>query len=328
MKRPEDITLERVLNEKATKAEAENVALWLATDEGQQWLGARMDKTARDISEGAIELSENIPSDEIFAKIEHNIRKRRRRNIWIGVAAAFAPCALVAAMWLNLSGRVGGNLFAKAETVEVHASYGERKQVVFQDGTVVYLNAGSTISYPQHFALSERRVKLEGEAYFEVKPNSRRPFVIKTDNVASVKVTGTSLDVRSYKNEPTINVVLVNGKVEFWSGKETFRLQPSEKLVYNKEDGRVSITTEEVADRNSLWKDNIIMFRDTPLKEVTEILSRWYNVSFEVQNPDAYSSRFSLKTKEMPLPELLNEMQLISDLSFTLRGNKVIVNPK
>ena len=78
----------------------------------------------------------------------------------------------------------------------------------------------------------------------------------------------------------------------------------------------------------SLWKNNVILFRDAPLSEVIETLSRWYDVTFEVQSPEAYSSRFSLKTNEMSLEDLLEEMQHISDLSFTLRDNKVIVSLK
>lgn len=328
MKRPDDITIERVLNEKATKTEAREVAEWLATDNGQKWLSVRMDKAARDIIEGTLPLDTHIPSDEIFSKIERCIAKKRRRNVWIGVAAAIVPCLMVAAMWADLSNKVGGDILAKAETVEVNASFGERKQVVFQDGTIVYLNAGSKITYPLHFNLGKRRVSLDGEAYFEVEPNHRRPFIIETGETAQIKVTGTSLDVRSYRNEPTVNVVLINGKVEFWNGKQSYLMQPSEKLTFNKKSGRVSITTEESPVRGSLWKDNIILFRDAPLSEVIETLGRWYNVSFEVQTPEAYSSRFSLKTKEMPLENLLDEMQHISNLSFTLLGDKVIVSSK
>lgn len=328
MKRPDDITIERVLNEKATTTEAEEVAAWLATNQGQCWLSERMDMEAKDISEGVISIASDIHSDEIYARIERCIRRRRRRNVWIGVAATVVPCLLIAAMWADLSDKVGGFFLAKAETVSIQASYGERKQVVFQDGTVVYLNAGSILTYPQHFALGERCVKLEGQAYFEVEPNARRPFVIKTGEMARVKVTGTSLDVRAYGNEPTVEVLLINGMVEFWNGKQSYLMQPSEKLTFNKKSGRVSITTEESPVRGSLWKDNIILFRDAPLSEVIETLGRWYNVSFEVQTPEAYSSRFSLKTKEMPLENLLDEMQHISNLSFTLLGDKVIVSSK
>lgn len=328
MKRPDDITIERVLNEKATKAEAEEVAAWLASDQGQEWLSERMDREAGDLSEGTLAIASDIPSDEIYARIERCIRRRHRRNVWIGIAASVVPCLMIAAMWADLSDKVGEDFLAKAERIEIQASYGERKQVVFQDGTIVYLNAGSVLSYPQHFSLWERRVKLEGQAYFEVKPNARRPFVIETDEVARVKVTGTSLDVRAYGNEPTVSVVLVNGKVEFWNGKQTYRLQPSERLTYDRDNCEVRITSEESPNKVSLWKNNVILFRDAPLSEVIETLSRWYDVTFEVQSPEAYSSRFSLKTNEMSLEDLLEEMQHISDLSFTLRDNKVIVSLK
>ncbi len=328
MKRPDDITIERVLNGKASREEAAEVAEWFATDSGQQWLGSRMNRAARDIADGTVPLAEDIPSDRIYAGIERRIRRRRYRNLRIAVAAALLPCILVAAMWADVSNRLGGGLFAKAETSEVRASLGERKQIVFQDGTRVWLNAGSVISYPQRFSLKERRVMLDGEAYFEVEPNARRPFVIETGGLTRVQVTGTELDVRSFGDEPTLEVVLVSGKAEFVSGKETFRMSPRQRLTYNKADGRVSLSTEDGAAVAGLWKDNVISFRDAPLQEVIETLGRWYGISFEVRDSGAYSSRFSLRTKEMPLRELLDEMQHISDLSFSVSGDKVIVSTK
>lgn len=328
MIRPEDITIERVLNGKATKDEAAVVAAWLSTDKGQRWLSSRMDKAARDIVGGVMSLAEDIPSDEIYAGIERRIRLRRRRTILTGVAAAVLPCILIAAMWADVSGRLGGNLFATAETVEVKASFGERKQIVFQDGSRVWLNAGSVLSYPQRFSLKERRVTLDGEAYFEVEPNAKRPFMVETGDAVRVKVTGTELDVRAFGGEPTVSVVLVNGKAEFQGGGDTFNMRPSQKLVYSKDDGKVSISTIETTDMAGLWKDNIISFRDVSLQEVIETLGRWYNISFEVRDSKAYSSRFSLRTKEVPLHTLLDEMQHISDLSFSLRGDKVIVSLK
>ncbi len=328
MKRPDDITIERVLNGRASREEAAAVAGWFATEEGQLWLDSRMNRAARDIADGTVPLAEDIPSDRIYAGIERRIRRRRHRNIRIAVAAALLPCILIAAMWADVSDRLGGGLFAKAETSEVRASYGERKQIVFQDGTKVWLNAGSVISYPQRFSLKERRVRLDGEAYFEVEPNARRPFVIGTGGLTSVQVTGTELDVRSFGDEPTIEVVLVSGKADFVSGEETFSISPRQRLTYNRSDGKVSLSVEEGAAGAGLWKDNVIAFRDTPLQEVIETLGRWYGISFEVRDSSAYASRFSLRTKEMPLRELLDEMQHISDLSFSVRGDKVIVSTK
>ncbi len=328
MIRPEDITIERVLNGKATKDEAAVVAAWLSTDKGQQWLSSRMDKAARDIASGVTPLAADIPADAIYAGIERRIRRRRTRAILLGVAAAILPCILFAAMWADVSGRLGGNLFAKADTVKVKASYGERKQIVFQDGSRVWLNAGSIVSYPQRFSLKERRVTLDGEAYFEVEPNARRPFVIQTADAVMVKVTGTELDVRAFEGEPTVSVVLVNGKAEFLGGSDTFRMRPSQRLVYNKDDGKVTISATESAEMTGLWKDNIISFREATLQEVILTLGRWYDVRFEVPDSSAYSSRFSLRTKEVPLRTLLDEMQHISDLSFIVKDDKVTVSTK
>ncbi len=316
--------IERVLNGRATETEADGVAAWFATREGQEWLGSRMDRATQEISDGTTPLAENIPTEELLARIDRYIARRRRLRVALVVAAAVVPCLLIAGMWADVGSRLGGGLFPKTEMAQEQASYGERKEVIFQDGSRVWLNAGSVIEFPRDFALTERCIRLSGEAFFDVQPNARRPFRIQTAD-AEVRVLGTELNVRAYPNERTVSVVLIKGKVEFLSDGKRFEMKPSQRLVYSRDDRSVRISDEQTPDRGTLWKDNIICFRDASLREVITTLERWYDVEFDVEDAAAYGLRFSLSTPEVPLDALLEEMQRISDLSFARNDRRVSV---
>lgn len=327
MKRPTDIAIKRVLNERASQKEAVEVAAWLATDKGQAWLSGEMDADADEFAKGTVPLLEGIPTEELLRRIDRIIDRAKRRRLLFRAAALLIPCALILGMWFNMNSRLGGMLFSTPEMEETASQRGERREIIFQDGSKVFLNAGTTISYPQHFGLAERRVVLDGEAYFEVTPNARRPFVVEIGK-AAVKVLGTSFNVKAYDTEPKVDVVLIEGKVEFSHGKQQFMMAPSQRLVFDKADGTVEIFDEEQADRSALWRKNMLSFRDAPLQEVITTLERWYDVQFDVRDDAAYKSTFSLQTPQLPLPELLGEMQNISDVRFEIDKNLVRVHMK
>ncbi len=327
MKRPTDIAIRRVLNETATQKDAVEVAAWLATDEGQAWLSGEMDADADKFAKGTVPLLEGIQTEELLRRIDRIIDRVRRRRLLFRAAAILLPCALILGMWFNMNSRLGGMLFSTPEMEQTASLRGERREIIFQDGSKVFLNAGTTISYPQHFGLAERRVVLNGEAYFEVAPNARRPFVVEIGR-AAVKVLGTSFNVKAYDTEPKVDVVLIEGKVEFSDGMQQFMMAPSQRLVFDKAGGTVEIFDDQHAAHSALWRKNTLAFRDAPLQEVIATLERWYDVQFEVRDDAAYKSTFSLQTPQLPLPELLGEMQNISDVRFEIDGTLVRVHMK
>lgn len=318
MKRPSEFVIKRVLNETATPEEAAQVAAWFATPEGQAWVSRSMDQDAEWLEAGVMQPLDSDSTERLLLRIERMIAQRRRRRLMLGIAAVLIPCALVLAAWFNLNSRLGGALFT-APTVEwTSAVRGERKELVFQDGTRVWLNAGSSISYPARFGLSERRVRLDGEAYFEVTPNARRPFIVEVDGAAAVRVLGTSFDVKAYASDPTVEVVLLEGSVEFSQDTFSYRLEPSQKLSFDKTSRRGVVTVLENAERSMLWSRNVICFRDAPMRQVIAELERWYDVRVEVADPKVYDLSFSFYTSNMPLSELLLELENIAPIRCDL----------
>ena len=182
---------------------------------------------------------------------------------------------------LRLDRQVGG-IFSDAEYGEFVVDRGRRTQCLFQDGTVAHLNSESKIHYPVKFGLFERRIRLEGEAYFEVTHNPRRPFVVEFEG-GEIQVLGTSFNVNAYRDD-------------------------------------------DIAMRYSIWKDDVISFRDTPLAEVLETLSRWYDVRFETDGQPDRPISYTFATDNTLLDNVLREMELISPVRFERTKTEIKVS--
>lgn len=202
---------------------------------------------------------------------------------------------------------------------------GESFKVVLCDGTEVWLNANTNFVYPTVFVGNERVVTLEGEAYFKVTKDSKRPFIVKTPNVQT-RVLGTEFNIRSYTPEDT-HVVLINGKVEVSNAKggSYTRLYPGED-AHLQSDGNFLLTEVDL-DSYVYWKDGYFYFDDVTLKDIMQNLGRWYNVNIEFRNKEAmdYKMHFvSDRTKDLEHTiSLLNRMKKVT---VTLQGNTLTVD--
>ena len=151
------------------------------------------------------------------------------------------------------------------------------------------------------FGLFERRIRLEGEAYFEVTHNPRRPFVVEFEG-GEIQVLGTSFNVKAYRDDDIVAVTLDEGRVVLDDRRGgRFELSPSEQLLYDRRSGEGRIVRGADAMRYSIWKDDVISFRDTPLAEVLETLSRWYVWWHEPCTPDLGLVFFRLRWLERSL---------------------------
>lgn len=328
MLRPSENDIWQVLDGKDSRA-AEKVAVWLSSEEGMNWISDNSDEIFRKLTESESEV--DVPTEEMLENIHRQIRmlirKRKLRRIVSVAAAVLLPVLFISVFWININSRVGNILFASSETVSESAVLGERKVVVFQDGTKVYLNAGSKLSYPSFWSLSDRDVKLEGEAFFQVEKNPKRPFVVDMNGV-SLTVYGTRFNAKAYPQDDAVEVILFDGDVVFNAVGKDYDMEPSEQLAYSRSTGNVEIISLKSPDDQILWTENVIMFRNNTLREIADVLSRWYNVSFVMEDELLYSRTFTLKTDHQPLHVLLEEMEYVSDLHFEVDGNVVKVTQK
>ncbi len=216
-----------------------------------------------------------------------------RRNNWLRIAAAV--------LLLVVAGFVIRNSFngAAIDRITVTAS-ADVQEITLPDGTVVNLNANSTLTYPQQFAQEERPVELSGEAFFVVTKDAAKPFRVLTEHT-TVTVLGTEFNVNARANAETVKVAVREGKVRVSEnvGDDKVTLTADEKAIYNVTTGEM----REVTDKNLndlAWQRKSLRFSDTQLQNTLSEIADFYNVKVELANPTiagcAFSGRFKTQT--------------------------------
>jgi ferric-dicitrate binding protein FerR (iron transport regulator) len=326
--RPAEDTVNKVLAGLASEEEATQVAAWLSTSEGQLYLSQHMDEDLVRLSKGYEELAagHSIPSEAMYNRIMKHILKKRIRRIWFRAAAVLLPFLLIGGIFFQLNTRV--NLLGGADYEEVYIPKGERVQFMFQDGSKAYINADSKIRYPKQFGLLDRKIFLEGEAYFVISPNANRPFVVEMEKI-SIQVLGTSFNVRAYPEEDYIHVSLDEGKINMISAvKKNNYLNPGEKIIYDKATDSCTVIRAFDTKLVSIWKNDIIAFKNASLQEVLKTLNRWYNVSFVVEDTRAYAYSYTFISENTLLEKVLHDLEKIAPVRFTYENGVVKVSMK
>ncbi|MFQ3214701.1 MAG: transmembrane sensor [Marivirga sp.] len=197
-------------------------------------------------------------------------------------------------------------------------------KLTLTDGTKVWINAASKLIYPSRFSKTERVVTLEGEAYFEVTHDSKRPFIVHSGK-QQIKVLGTSFNLTHYPNE-AITSTLVKGKIQIDTKKGSNTILSSgEQATYNQ--NNESLETKKVNTNHfTAWKDGLFYFNDEPLEEIMKALSKWYDFDVIYKNEKIKDVRFTgtLKRYES-FKEVTNIIQMTGHVNFKLKGTKVII---
>ena len=192
--------------------------------------------------------------------------------------------------------------------------------VRLQDGSVIWLNSDSRLEYPEKFARKERRVRIVGEAFFEVLRDTTRPFVVETAG-QSVIVLGTGFNVNAYPSNP-VATTLVSGKVEVTSteNRHSVVLIPGEQSVLG-DDGRLVVRPVKIADVVS-WKDGMISIENMSLREILKIVSRVYNVDFDLKSESVGDMvlQGSISSDEN-LEVFLHVLGKVADVEFQMQND-------
>ena len=167
---------------------------------------------------------------------------------------------------------------------QVIMPYGKHSEITLVDGTKIWLNAGSQLSYPVSFSSHSREVYLSGEAFFDVKSDPSKPFHVVTNDIR-IKVTGTRFNITSYVSDQTTQAVLISGKINAKRNKRFARpveLLPGDRLVFNKEKEAMEKDQVDV-ELYSSWIDGYLIFDNTPVNEVFKKLERYYNQKIDAK---------------------------------------------
>ena len=217
---------------------------------------------------------------------------------------------------------------------EVVIPFGKKSQLTLEDGTKVWLNAGSRMAFPNKFTGKKREIFLEGEGYFEVAHNENMPFLIYTGEIA-VKVLGTKFNISAYKTDQLVETILLEGKVAVseqsalgFLKNETI-LSPNQKASYDRKDQSIVVKNEPDVDFAIAWTEGWFKFSQQSMNEVLNKLQRYYNVHFVYDNKFRTSD---LITGKLDLKESVESVMMaladVTDIQFRIDGNKIYIGNK
>ena len=236
---------------------------------------------------------------------------------------------------------------------EITINPGSRTKVQLPDGSQVWVNSGSHLTYEGNFKGNTREVQLDGEAYFDVAKDASRPFIVHTSDI-DIKALGTSFNVKAYKTEATIEATLIHGSIEVINksqpGSAKIMLKPHEKLVYNKylikDIKNPKADIKPVADSFSIiikplrkniadndivetaWVYNKLIFDDERFADLALKMERWYNVKISIENEKLKDYRISGTFVNETAEEAVKALQLLVPFSYSIKNNEVRIIKK
>ena len=205
--------------------------------------------------------------------------------------------------------------------------FGKRSFITLSEGTKVWLNSGSKLTFPSIFSGQKREVTLVGEALFEVSKDQSKPFFVKTD-AFKLKVYGTKFDVQVYEHDVECHVVLVEGKVSMSSNdsegsKEVF-LAPNQKATLPKYGENFEITNIENIEIYTAWVDGYLTFTNEEVPDVLKRVSRYYNANIEIESAEKMEKIYGKLDLKDDLERVLDGIAFISKMNYTKQGNKYV----
>lgn len=229
----------------------------------------------------------------------------------------------------SANGHIAYNKTLTATTTPIYNTMttprGGKYDLQLSDGTRVWLNASSSITYPIAFSGTERRVTVTGEAYFEVAKNKDMPFKINVNDQEEVQVLGTHFNIMAYSDEPLIKTTLLEGSVKIVKNKITGMLKPGQQAQMTT-DGKLSVTDDADINAVMAWKNGQTLFVNEDIKTIMRRVSRWYDVDVDYEG-DVPARLFTGGiSRESNLSVLLKVLEL-NKIHFKVTGKKLIVTP-
>jgi len=249
-----------------------------------------------------------------------------KKNIkWLPVFAQIAAVLVLAVLLSSLY-----NLFLigkpqeKTGTIvyqQVKASYGTQSRVELADGTVVFLNSGSTLKFPNSFTgMETRNVELTGEGHFEVAKNKEQPFIVDIQKM-QIKVLGTTFNVDAYTNNTSFTIALEEGSIQLQQKtnngiSDLLEMKPNTVAFYDQAENKLTFEPADDLNKYTAWTDGKIVLSNDPVNKVIQKLENWYNVDIELADKKLEKYRFTGTFIDEPLEQILSILNLTSQMEY------------
>lgn len=274
----------------------------------------------------------DIDLDRMLDKVHHLIREKEFKkketlvhqisNVYMKVAAILLlPLIIATGLYFIHPDGPSRQHTDNISSSVIHAPMGSRVSFDLPDGTKGWLNGGSSLSYSIPFS-KNRKVALEGEAWFDVVHNEQHPFEISAGE-SKIKVLGTSFNVSAYKEESYVEVVLLSGKVEFSDQAQANKviLKPSERLILH--DNQVNVNAVDPMKYKG-WTDGKLIFRGDDMIEVARRIERWYDVKVELADRSLDQFSFRATFKDDSLEDVLKLLSMTSPIGYDILPRQLL----
>jgi ferric-dicitrate binding protein FerR (iron transport regulator) len=209
------------------------------------------------------------------------------------------------------------------QPVTVSTGKGEKAEITLADGSHVWLNSGSSITYDNTFNHYDRQIKIKGEAYFEVAHDVKRPFIVKTDQM-KIQALGTAFNVNAFDDESIVSSVLIRGKIKVSVIGKEFILNENERASFDKKNYRI-ITDKVCAQDYIAWKNGNIYFENQTFDEVVRALSRVFNVDIRFASEKLQPIRFSGTLGCNSIRNAMDILSLTSPMRYEMNGSTIVL---
>lgn len=255
--------------------------------------------------------------------------RSKKMHIWLVKTMKYAAAMLILiistyqlSVW-HMSHQLQDDLQAQTNTLYVPA--GQRACITLQDGTIVWLNAQSTLIYPSHFYGKERIVSITGEAFFEVSKDKEKPFIVTAQD-AKIRVLGTKFNVYSYPDTKQIKTSLIEGAVQVFYKSKQVILRPNEESIA--QDGKLTVGNIKNPDM-LLWRNGIYSFNNERLVEIVRDLELYYDVTINIANPKLQDICYTCKFRQRDrIEKILYTIQKIHHFKIEINKEKNVITLK
>ncbi len=246
-------------------------------------------------------------------------RRRRFRQAAVYIAAMASVLFLVVYIFHYIK----TTQISSALYTEIVTSYGEKRRLTFSDSTRVMLNSRTNIVYPENFGKNERRIRLSGEAYFDVNKD-KTPFIVETGRF-DVQVLGTVFNVKAYDEDEIVSVTVNEGHVEVSMPGASLSLKRKEKVILNTRTGEI---TKEVVRNDShsfAWMDGWLYFDRTPIRDIARELERIYGCRIVFKEGEEFNNLISGEHDNQNLESVLESIKYTSGIKYMKKDNEVLL---
>ena len=309
----------KYLTEKESAEDLVELKSWVgSSNDNQKLFNSLKDEMAL---ADTIEEFESHDKDYAWKKYMKRIDSLSNQKMlkWWRVAAVFFFLVACGGVFAYLNKETTSPLDSNDSYTTISTNYGQNSKVVLPDSSVVWINSGTKLSYNSNFSVSERRIKLTGQAFFQIAKNEKIPLTVNCNGL-DVKVLGTKFDVYAYPEDRNIRVVLESGSVELHQSNDqsiSQMLNPGEKAEFDTENNKLSISNVEVYNYTS-WKDGILIFKDESMANVLEKLKRRYNIEIEVKDKRIFQLIFNATIVNESVDEIFDLMKFSCAITYTI----------